>query len=286
MGLTMRSFYVNGQFVAEAEAVISVMDRGFLMADGIYEVIAVLDAKLVDFEGHWLRLARSLGEIGIQNPFTREEFLSLCREIASLNALDEGGIYIQITRGVAERDFLMPEGLAPSVVMFTQARALIENKTAQTGLKVALRPDLRWQRGDIKTTQLLFASWMKTEAVKAGKDDCWLERDGMITEGTSNNAYIVKGGKIITRPLSRDILAGITRQSVLKLCENEGLELEERLFSAEEAKNADEAFVTSATAMVMGVTELDNAQIGGGQVGPLTRKLRELYIEMARETGV
>ncbi len=286
MGLDMRTFYLNGNFVAEAEALVPVMDRGFLMADAIYEVIAVLDGKLVDFEGHWVRLGRSLGELNIPNPFNREGFLSICKEIASMNALQEGGIYIQITRGVAERDFLMPEGIEPTVLMFTQARDVIESPAAKRGIKIAIRPDLRWQRGDIKTTQLLYASLMKSEAHKAGMDDCWLERDGFITEGTSNNAYIVKDDKIITRPLSNDILAGITRASVMQLCEEHDLALEERLFSVDEAKDADEAFVTSATAMVMPVVEMDGVQIGGGQPGPLARRLRELYIENGKKTGV
>lgn len=282
----MRSFYLNGQFVAEVEAQISVMDRGFLMADAIYEVIAVLDGKLIDFEGHWQRLTRSLEALGIPNPFNREGFLAIGREIRALNALDEGGIYIQVTRGVAERDFLMPKAIEPTVLMFTQARAVIESPSAKTGIKVALHPDLRWQRGDIKTTQLLYASLMKTRAHDEGFDDAWLERDGFITEGTSNNAYIVKDDRIITRPLSGDILAGITRASVFALCEEFELSLEERLFTAEEAQAADEAFVTSATALVTGVVEIAGAQIGGGQVGPVTRRLREIYIEKARQNGL
>lgn len=279
-----RIVYVNGEYLAEADAKISVFDRAFLFADGVYEVSSVLDGKLVDNLAHLMRLRRSLDELRIEFPMTNEEIEAVQLEMLARNDLSEGIIYLQVSRGAADRDFGFPENPEPSLVMFTQAKQLLENAAARRGISVITTEDIRWRRRDIKTVQLLAPSLAKQMAADAGADDAWQIEDGLVTEGTSNNAWIIKGGKLITRHLSRDILHGITRRAVLRLAEEDGLVFEERPFTAEEAKQADEAFVTSASAFVMPVVKIDTQQIGNGNPGVVTSRLRELYIEEARRS--
>lgn len=283
-----RIVYVNGAYLPEAEAKVSVFDRGFLFADGVYEVTAVVGARLIDFDGHVRRLRRSLAELSMASPAGDDELLAIHRELVSRNKLDEGGIYLQATRGVADRDFLYPpEGTKPSLVLFTQGRPVLDNPSAETGLRVALLPDLRWGRRDIKTVQLLYPSMAKMEAKRQGLDDAWLVEDGVVTEGTSNNAYIVTAdGRIVTRALSNAILHGITRAAVLKLATEASLTVEERGFSPEEAKQAREAFITSASAFVLPVVEIGGAPVGDGRPGPLTRRLRAIYVAECLRTAI
>ena len=282
-----RIVYLNGDYVPAEEAKISIFDRGFLMADGVYEVTSVLDGKLIDFAGHLARLERSLSELGMEMPMSGEDLLAVHRELVARNGVVEGGVYLQITRGVADRDFLMPEGLAPTVVLFTMSMVLKGSPKAEKGLSVGLAEDLRWARRDIKTVQLLYPSMAKTAAVKAGFDDAWMVEDGAVTEGTSNNAYIVtRDGKIVTRQLSNDILHGITRAAVLKMAAEAQMVVEERAFTVEEAKAAAEAFVTSATTFVMPVVSIDGTVLGDGKPGPIARRLREIYIEESEKLAV
>lgn len=283
-----RVFHVNGTWVAEEAATISVLDRGFLFADAVYEVTAVLDGRLVDLDGHIARLTRSLAALGMPMPAPEATVIDLHREAVRRNGLREGMVYLQVTRGVAERDFLIPDGTAPGIVLFTQARPLIESPAARVGLRVVSRPDLRWGRRDIKTVQLLAASLAKSEAVAAGADDAWLvEADGMVTEGSSSNAWILTAeGVLVTRDLSPAILPGITRTAVLKLARETGLHLEVRAFSLGEARAAQEAFVTAASSFVMPVISIDGSPLGDGTPGPVVRRLRELYIAEARATAV
>ncbi|WP_421901413.1 D-amino-acid transaminase [Maridesulfovibrio sp.] len=279
-----RIVYVNGAYVPEEEAMVSVFDRGFLFADGIYEVTAVVDGKICEWEGHIGRLERSLGEIGMVMPMSADELLEVHREMVKRNNLEEGAIYLQVTRGATDRDFFMPEGLEQTVVLFTQAKKLTGEKS---GLRVISVPDIRWGRRDIKTVQLLAASLVKTEAKKKGKDDAWMVEDGFVTEGSSNNTYIVtKEGKIITRNLSNSILPGITRKSVLRLVEELDVEIEERPFTIEEAQNAAEAFMTAATSFVTPVIEVDGVELNGGTPGPVTKRLSEVYIEESRKASI
>lgn len=281
-----RIVYVNGDYVPEEEAKISVFDRGFLFADGVYEVTSVLGGKLIDFDGHAKRLWRSLGELEMDAPCSPEELLDIHRELVSRNAVEEGLIYLQVTRGAADRDFVFPEGATPSLVLFTQAKNLIDNPGAAKGAKIISIEDIRWGRRDIKTVQLLYPSMGKMMAKKAGCDDAWLVEGGKVTEGTSNNAYIVKGGKIITRELSTDILHGITRAAVLRFAREAQMVVEERAFTMDEAKQADEAFTTSASAFVMPVVELDGVTLGDGTPGAVARRLREIYIEEMQKSAV
>ncbi len=285
-----RTVYVNGEYVDEAEAKISIFDRGFLMADGVYEVTSVLDGKLIDFAGHAKRLQRSLDELQMNNPTSEDELLEIHRELVSKNGVENGLVYLQITRGSdGDRDFVFPdpETTKPSIVLFTQNKPnLANNPTAKDGIKVISIEDQRWARRDIKTVQLLYPSLGKMMAKAAGADDAWMIEDGFVTEGTSNNAYIVKDGKIVTRGLSNEILHGITRAAVLRFAAEAQMEVEERKFTIEEAMDADEAFFTSASAFVMPVVEIDGKAVGDGKVGSVAARLREIYLDEMRKLAV
>ncbi len=278
-----RIVYVNGQWKSETEATVSIFDRGFLMADGVYEVTSVLGGKLIDFDGHRARLTRSLSELGMDDPFTGDSLLALHREIMEHNGLVNGAIYLQVTRGnPGDRDFVFPdrETTPQTVVMFTQQRPDLDDPyPIRKGLKIMTLPDLRWGRRDIKTIQLLYASMAKTEAVRKGKHDAWLVEDGHVTEGSSANAYIVRGGEIVSHPLTNRVLHGITRASLLKFIEGTGYRLSERRFTVEEAMSADEAFITSATTFVTPVVEIDGHAVGDGKIGPVVQQLRRIYVD-------
>ncbi len=285
----MRTVYLNGEYVAENEAKVSIFDRGFLMADGVYEVTTVLDGKLIDFDGHAIRLARSLSELGMGNPISKDDLLEVHRELVWLNEIDQGMIYLQITRGAPDdRDFAYPPTDTPqTIVLFTQNKpTLADNPVAKKGIKVISIEDQRWARRDIKTVQLLYPSMGKMMAKAAGCDDAWMVEDGHVTEGTSNNAYIIKGDTIITRHLGNEILHGITRAAVLRFAKEAQMQVAERSFTIAEAQDADEAFITSASTFVMPVVEVDGAPVGTGKVGPIATRLREIYLEESRKVAV
>jgi D-alanine transaminase len=277
-----RIVLVNGTFMPIEEASIPIMDRGFLFGDGIYEVCAVLDGRLVDNEAHLRRLQRSLDEIRIPNPYTIAEWTRLEEELVRRNGLDEGLVYFQVTRGVAERDFAFPKEARPTVMMFTQAKNLSRSPQAETGVAVVSVEDLRWKRRDIKSVALLAQVLAKQAAAEAGVYEAWMVEDGFVTEGSSSTAFIITGdGRIVTRPLSRAILPGITRVAVMALAAEAGLTVEERPFTLEEAYGAAEAFLTSASSFVMPVVSIDGRPVADGRPGPRTRRLRELYFEVA-----
>ncbi|MEM8822584.1 MAG: D-amino-acid transaminase [Pseudomonadota bacterium] len=284
----MRTVYVNGEYLPEADAKISVFDRGFLFADGVYEVTSVLGGKLIDFAGHAARLRRSLSELGMGCPVTEEELQCIHKELVAQNGIEDGLVYLQITRGAADRDFAYPSEDTPqTIVLFTQAKpGLADSPAAKAGIEVISIPDRRWGRRDIKTVQLLYPSMGKMEAKAKGADDAWMIEDGHITEGTSNNAYIVKGNTIITRHLGEEILHGITRAAVLKLAAEAQMQVEERAFTLAEAQAADEAFVTSASSFVMPVVKIDGQAIGSGTPGRVATRLREIYLDESRKAAV
>ena len=286
----MRTVYVNGQYLPETEATVSIFDRGFLMADGVYEVTSVLGGKLIDFDGHLKRLERSLNELDMQKPADFDDLLEIHRELVRVNGIDEGLIYLQVTRGSdGDRDFAFPdpETTAPTVVLFTQSKpGLAHSEASRRGNRIISIQDIRWGRRDIKTVQLLYPSMGKMMAKAAGCDDAWMVEDGKVTEGTSNNAYIVKGGRIITRQLSNDILHGITRAAVLRFAREAQMVVEERSFTIDEAKEADEAFTTSASAFVMPVIEIDGVQMGDGTPGPVSKRLREIYLDESLKAAI
>ncbi len=274
-----RTVYVDGQWLPEAEAKVSVFDRGYQFADAVYEVTAVIDGRLIDYPGHAARLDRSLAELRIPKPVPAERLLAIHREVAERNDLGEGLIYLQVSRGSADRDFLFADDLVPTLVMFTQAKPIRVNAKADTGMSVITVPDARWGRRDIKTVQLLHSSLMKMEARAQGADDAFMLEDGFVTEASSANAHIVTAdGVVVTRDLSHALLPGITRASVLELARRAGMGAEERPFTPDEAKAAAECFITSATSFVLPVVRIDGVQVGDGRPGPVTGRLRELYI--------
>lgn len=281
-----RIVYVNGRFCPEEEAQVSIFDRGLLFADAVYEVVGVLDGKFMDFERHMARLASSLGKLEIPQPLAKEEILEIARRLVQENALDLGMIYLQITRGAVDRDYLYPAELTPTVFMFTQESPAEEKEQAARGVKMRSVPDLRWKRRDIKTVGLLGQVLAKKAAKEAGGDEALMLEDGYITEGGATSFYIIKGGKLITRPLSNEVLAGCTRASLLDLVRENDLTLEERRLTLEEALEADEAFITAASLFVCPVIEIDGRAIAGGHPGPLTRRLNEIYRAHIRATLV
>lgn len=284
-----RTVYINGAYLPEEDAKVSIFDRGFLMADAIYEVTAVIDGKMIEFDGHLERMRRSLRELDIAYEPKREEMLDIHRELIARNHLINGGVYIQITRGnPGDRDFLYAEGdsITPTVVLFTQEKSDPRKMQDDEGWAVMTMEDLRWKRRDIKTVQLLYPSIAKTTAIRLGFDDTWMIEDGTITEGTSNNAYIIKDGVIITRHLSNDILHGITRASMLKYAQARQMQIEERTFTLDEALAADEAFVTSASTYVMPVVSIDGQDIGTGKPGQHALALRQMYIEESMKVAI
>ena len=284
-----RTVYVNGEYLPEEDAKISIFDRGFLMADAVYEVTSVLDGKLIDFEGHAVRLKRSLDELEMAEPCSKDELLAIHRKLVEDNGIVEGLVYLQVSSGSdGDRDFVFPsEDTPPSIVLFTQNKpGLADSPAAKKGAKIISIEDIRWGRRDIKTVQLLYPSMGKMMAKKAGADDAWLVEDGYVTEGTSNNAYFVKDGVIVTRPLSNDILHGITRKAVLRMAAEAQLKIEERLFTVEEAQCADEAFTTSASAFVMPVVEIDGVALGDGTPGPIATRLREIYLDESKKAAI
>ncbi len=285
-----RTVYLNGDYLPETEAKVSIFDRAFLMADGVYEVTSVLDGKLIDFDGHAKRLKRSLNALHMDMPMTRDDLLEIHRELVRANDLDNGMIYLQITRGApGDRDFVFPdsETCPQTVVLFTQSKPdLADSPAAKKGIKVISIDDIRWGRRDIKSVQLLYPSMGKMMAKAQGADDAWMVEDGFVTEGTSNNAYFIKGNKIITRGLSNDILHGITRAAVLRFAAEAQMDVEERNFTIEEAKSADEAFITSATTFVMPVVAIDGKALGNGTPGPRATRLREIYLDESCKAAI
>jgi D-alanine transaminase len=275
--------YVNGRFLPQSEATISIMDRGFLFADGIYEVAAVIDGKLVDLDLHLARLGRSVGEIGLALPEPLPQIGALMREIAARNHLTEGLIYLQVTRGADQtRGFPFPAHATPTLVMFIEHMAFVDTPKSRGGIAVKSVPDLRWARRDIKSVALLAQVLAKQAAAEAGCQEAWMHEDGVVTEGGSSTAWIVKDGRIITRENGRTILPGCTRTAVETLIAETGMTLETRAFTLVEAYQAEEAFNTSATSLVLPVVSIDGHRIGTGRPGPIATRLRTLYVEAAR----
>ena len=275
-----RQAWVNGVYVAAEEAKISPFDRGFLFADGVYEVTAIYNGRTVDMERHLDRLERSLRELKFGTMPDRKELEEVHRRLATDNGITEGYVYLQVTRGAyGARDFVAPDKPKLTCFAYAENRPLIDTPAARNGTRVISVPDIRWSRRDIKSVGLLAQALAKTEAKAQGVDDAWLVApDGFVTEGASSNAWIVtKEGEIITRALSNMILAGITRHALFDSLGQQGRKITERSFTLEEAKNAAEAFVTAATGLVTPVTEIDGMKLGSGKPGPITRGVQKLY---------
>ena len=281
--------YVNGAFVPLSEAKVSVLDRGFLFADGIYEVAAVLDGKLIDNASHLARLERSVGEIKLKLPETIERIQEIQKELVARNNLVSGLVYLQVTRGAdAGRDFAFPKAeVRPTLIMFTSQKEIVDAPSARTGVKVITVPDIRWTRRDIKSVALLAQVLAKQAAAEAGAAEAWMIEDGFVTEGGSSSAFILtQDDVIVTRQNSTDILPGCTRKAVVALAEERQLRVEERSFTVAEALAAKEAFITSASVFVQPVIAIDGKPVAAGKPGPMATRLREIYVEFARNTAV
>jgi len=280
--------YVNGSFVPLSEAKVSILDRGFLFADGIYEVAAVLDGKLIDSASHLARLERSVGEIGLALPESVARIEELQKELVARNQLDNGMVYLQVTRGADKsRDFPFPKGVTPTLVMFVTAKDIVNAPSAKAGIGVITVPDIRWERRDIKSVALLAQVLAKQAAAAVGAGEAWMIEDGKVTEGGSSTAFILtQDDVIVTRPNSNAILPGCTRKAVVALAAERQLRVEERAFTVAEALGAKEAFITSASSFVQPVVTIDGKPVGDGRVGPMATRLREIYIDFARATAV
>ncbi len=278
----MSIVYVNGEFVEEAQAKVSVFDRGFLFGDGIYEAISVIDSKLIDALPHLARLKRSLNEVSMNSPLSDDEIIEMLRQLIAKNDFKEGLLYFQITRGVAARTFQFPDAsVKSSIVAFCMPMTLVDREDTDTGVSLISIADIRWKRRDIKSISLIAQCLGKQTAVENNAYEAIMVEDGMVTEGTSSNAYIVKDKTLITRPLSRDILPGVTRRAILALAKQEDIRIEERPFSLEEAYQADELCITAASIFIMPVVALDGRKIGDGKPGEIVKRLRALYIKEA-----
>ncbi len=278
-----RIVYLNGEYIPDQEAKISIFDRAVTFGDAIYDVAGVLDGKLVDFEHHMQRYFSSLQKLGIESPLTQDEILAAFRELVSRNALDEGLVYMQVTRGTAERDFIWPKDIKPNVFMFTQVKTSAENEAAETGVTLASTDDIRWARRDIKSVNLLAQVLAKQAAHEAGADEAlMIGADGYITECGSTSFFIVRDKRILTRPLNNDILPGVTRRALIALSREHDLELQETRFTLEDALSADEAFISGASSYVLPVSSIDGQSIGTEVPGPVARRMREIYLEFVR----
>jgi len=273
--------FLNGDFLPADEAKVSIFDRGYLFGDGIYEVVPVINGKVIDKEPFFERFDGSLSKISLSAPYCKAEIIAILDTLIAKNDLKEGGIYMQVTRGVAPREFYFPENTPTTFMAFVFHKAIIDSPLAKTGVKVVSCEDIRWKRRDIKSISLLGQVLAKEEVHQKGAYEGWMVEDGFVTEGTSSSAYIIKDGVIITRPLSTAILPGIRRKVLMNLTKEHGIKVEERLFTLEEALNADEAFMSSATVFVLPIIEIDGRVIGDGKAGAITQKLRAFYVEAA-----
>lgn len=284
-----RVAYVNGTYSPHSQAVVHIEDRGFQFADGVYEVWSVLNGRLADFDGHMTRLNRSLNELKIEIPMTPAALGVVLRETVRRNRVRDGIVYLQVTRGAAARDHAFPTDVAPSVIVTAKRIDLARGEAmAAKGAAGVTRPDIRWGRCDIKTVGLLPNVLAKQAARERGAYECLMyDEMGLVTEGASTNAWIVdREGRLRTRDAQANILRGITREAILKLVAAEGVELDERPFTVEEAKQAREVFVTAASSFVMPLVSLDGVRIGDGKPGPIAARLRQAYLEQARRDAI
>jgi D-alanine transaminase len=285
-----RIAYVNGRFVPKAEAFVHIEDRGYQLADAVYEVWALFDGKLADPEGHFARLERSLTELRIAMPMSRKALTLVLKEAVRRNRIREGLVYLQVSRGVATRDHAFPTVETRPAVVVTVSRvdrAASEARAAK-GVVVVTTPESRWARCDIKTVGLLPNALAKQKAREAGAVEAWFVDDlGLVTEGASSNAWIVDGDGILrTRDTNANILRGVTRLTLMDVAREAGLKVEERPFTPQEAVEAREAFITGAGSLVLPVVAVDGKKVGDGTPGPVATRLRRLYIERARATAI
>ncbi|WP_261545176.1 D-amino acid aminotransferase [Campylobacter lari] len=275
----MEIVFLNDEFVKASEAKVSVFDRGFIFGDGIYEVVPVVNTKIADKEEFWERFGRSLAQIELEIPYTKEEFENILEQLIIKNSLKEGGLYMQVTRGVASRNFALLKGLKPTIMAFAFECKVIEHECAKNGVSVISTADLRWKRRDIKSISLLAQCLAKEEAIKAKVFEAFMVENALVTEASSSSAFIIKDKTLITKPFSNEILPGIRRKNILKFAKELGLKVDQRAFSMKEVYEADEVFISAATFLILGVIKADSKVINDGKVGFYTQKLREKYVE-------
>lgn len=277
--------FLNGDFVKKDEAKISVFDRGFIFGDGVYEVVPVLNGKLVDRLEFWERFERSLKAISLDMIYEKEEFESYLNELIAKNSLKEGGVYMQVTRGVASRDFAFVKGQKPTIMAFVYEAKI--GADIDKGISIISTPDLRWKRRDIKSISLLAQCYAKNEAVKAGVEEVFMVENGLVTEASSASTFIIKDKTLITKPFSNEILPGIRRLNILNFAKELGLKVDERAFSMKEVYEADEVFISAASLPILGVIKADNKIIARAEVGEFTKKLCQRYMaKMRQEAGL
>ena len=269
--------YLNNRFIDHSKAKISVEDRGFLFADSIYELISVHENEIIDFDQHLDRLVKSIKKIKIKYKTNKNNFKKVIKKLITVNKIVNGYIYIQITRGVAERKHEFPKTYKPTILIFTK-HLNIDKKLYKKGVKVITIPDLRWLRRDIKTTSLLPNVLSKQLAIEKNAFESWLIDNGYITEGSASNAWIIKNSNtILTHPANNKILKGVTRDTLIKILKKKGFNIKEKPFNLIEAKNSKEAFLTSSTMSVLPVIKIDNYYISKGKPGDITKKIMNLY---------
>ncbi|EAH9952638.1 D-amino acid aminotransferase [Campylobacter lari] len=275
----MEVVFLNDEFVKASEAKVSIFDRGFIFGDGIYEVVPVVNAKIADKEEFWERFERSLAQIELQIPYTKEEFENILEQLIIKNSLKEGGLYMQVTRGVASRNFALLKGIKPTIMAFVFECKVIEHEYAKNGVSIISTADLRWKRRDIKSISLLAQCLAKEEAIKAKVFEAFMVENALVTEASSSSAFIIKDKTLITKPFSNEILPGIRRKNILKFAKELDLKVDQRAFSMKEVYEADEVFISAATFLILGVIKADSKVINDGKVGFYTQKLREKYVE-------
>lgn len=273
--------FLNGEYCKAQDAKVSIFDRGYLFGDGIYEVVPVINGKVIDKAPFFERFDGSLKKISLKAPYNHDEVMTILNTLIEKNNLVEGGIYMQVTRGVAPREFFFPTDVPTTFMAFVFKKEVINTPLATQGVKVVSVNDIRWKRRDIKSISLLGQVLAKEEAHQKGAYEGWMVEDGLVTEGTSSAAFIIKNGVIITRPLSNAILPSIRRKLLMEYTKVNHIKVEERAFSIDEALEADEAFMASATVFVLPIIEIDGKPIGNGKPGPMVQKLRAMYVEAA-----
>jgi D-alanine transaminase len=283
-----RFAYVNGVYVRHGDAAVHIEDRGYQFADAVYEVWSVMGGKLADAAGHFARLWRSLGELSIAPPMSEAALRVVLRELIRRNGIDEGLVYLQVSRGVARRDHLFPQNVAPAIVATARrVNRVAQDASAAAGIGVITTPENRWGRCDIKTVGLLPNLLAKQAAKESGATEAWfVDGQGQVTEASSSNAWIVdQNGVLRTRETTANILRGITRTTLMEVLKTENLKVEERPFTVDEALSAREAFVTGAGGLLQPVVRIDGKPIGDGRPGPVATRLRAAYIDEARRNA-
>lgn len=280
--MSERIAWLNGQFMPESEAKVSIFDRGLLFGDGVYDVATVLNGRLLDADFHLARLGRSCAAIGLANPHSIAEWTAMMHGMLQRSGVTEGLIYLQVTRGTAERDFAFPANTPPTAFAYARSKSLLNDPNVK-GVAVVSTPDIRWARRDIKCISLMAPVLAKQFAREQGVFEAFMHQDGVITEGGSSNAFMVHNNTVVTQPLTNTILAGVTRHMILDIAEAAGVAVQERGFTVAEANAADELFLSSATNFVLPVISFDGNAVGDGKPGKITQRLRDLYVKRALE---